>query len=225
MYKGELRMRYEKYMKTEEEDIVENPTAKLILNSATELFLKNGYKSVTMRDIASHANVNLGLVTYHFTTKDNLAKQVYFHMMNCVYKTIDTIDMSNIPTNEKIYISTILSWRYVENNEEYSKFFYEFYESAGPFEIPSKKFIEMSYKVILEHGLKISRAENEIYYTAMNGAEWLLILKRYKKEIHITLEEMLNILYSNYLYNIGLSDKVIAETVKNSLKFLKNLER
>jgi TetR/AcrR family transcriptional regulator, biofilm operon repressor len=225
MYKGELRMRYEKYMKMEEEEIVENPTAKLILISATELFLKKGYKSVTMRDIASHANVNLGLVTYHFTTKDKLAKQVYFHMLNRIYKTIDHIDMNNVPTTEKIYIFTILSWRYVENNEEYSKFFYEFYESAGPFDIPSNKFIEMSYKVILEHGLNISKAENEIYYTAMIGAEWLLILKRYKKDIHITLEEMLNILYSNYLYNIGLSDKIIAETIKNSLNFLKNLKQ
>lgn len=224
MYKGVFGMRYEKYMQTEEEEIVENPTAKLILNSATDLFLKNGYKSVTMRDIASHANVNLGLVTYHFTTKDNLAKQVYFYIMDRIYNTIDNIDMNNIPTTEKIYISTILSWRYVENNEEYSKFFYEFYESAGPFEIPSKKFIEMSYAVILEHGLKISRAENEIFFTVMNGAEWLLILKRYKKEVNITLEEMLNILYSNYLYNIGLSDKTIAETIQNSLNFLKRLK-
>ncbi|MED5017111.1 hypothetical protein P9847_07285 [Paenibacillus chibensis] len=82
----------------------------------------------------------------------------------------------------------------------------------------------MSSTVILEHGLQVSRDENELYFTVMKGAEWLLIQKRYKKEIQITLEEMLNVLYSNYLYNIGLSDKIIAETIQNSLNFLKSLD-
>ncbi|MCS7464989.1 TetR/AcrR family transcriptional regulator [Paenibacillus doosanensis] len=217
-------MRYKKYIQANEEEPIDNSTAKVILQAATELFMRQGYHSVTMRDIASHANVNLGLLPYHFTSKENLAKHVYLGLMDRIYRQIGTIDMSRVSNAEKIYITTLLSWKYVENSEEYSKFFYEFYESAGPFETPSKLFIQMSSTVILEHGLQIGREENELYFTVMKGAEWLLIQKRYKKEIQITLEEMLNILYSNYLYNIGLSDKIIAETIQNSLNFLKSLE-
>lgn len=217
-------MRYKKYMQTNEEEIIDNSTAKIILQAASELFMKHGYQSVTMREIASHAKVNLGLLPYHFTSKENLAKHVYLDLMDRIYQQISMIDMSHTSNAEKIYIATLLSWRYVEHSEEYSKFFYEFYESAGPFDTPSKTFIEMSSTVILEHGLQVSRDENELYFTVMKGAEWLLIQKRYKKEIQITLEEMLNVLYSNYLYNIGLSDKIIAETIQNSLNFLKSLD-
>lgn len=48
-----------------------------ILDHAEELMSGNGYKGVSMRDIAMAAGVNLGSVTYHFGTKENLLSAIY----------------------------------------------------------------------------------------------------------------------------------------------------
>lgn len=43
-----------------------------ILEAAFRLLSKKGYANVSMRDIAAEAQVALGLLTYHFRTKENL---------------------------------------------------------------------------------------------------------------------------------------------------------
>lgn len=47
-------------------------TEKEIVEAAKKLFLKNGYKSTTMRDIATEAGVNLAMLNYYFRSKENL---------------------------------------------------------------------------------------------------------------------------------------------------------
>ncbi|MED1949627.1 TetR/AcrR family transcriptional regulator [Brevibacillus centrosporus] len=214
-------MRYEKFIPSQEGEMTDNPTFLAILNAASELFMQRGYKAVTMRDIAAHAGVNLGLIPYYFTSKENLANRVCMDMIDHLYQTINQIDMSGTTSAEKLFISSLLSWQYMDDHPDYARFFYEFYETSGAAETPSKSFIEMSQLVIHEYGIKVSPKENEIYFTVMKGAERLLILKRYNQQLHITLEEIEKVLISNYFYNIGLPDKVIAQIISNSQAFLK----
>lgn len=47
-----------------------------ILDAAEELFADIGYDAVSMRDVAGRADILLGLITYHFRTKDALFEQV-----------------------------------------------------------------------------------------------------------------------------------------------------
>ncbi len=53
-----------------------NPTALLLIDVAEELFAMHGYNGTSVRDITSKADVNLGAVTYHFGTKENLLKAI-----------------------------------------------------------------------------------------------------------------------------------------------------
>lgn len=47
-----------------------------ILDTAETLFGINGFEAVSLRDITSHAGVNLAAVNYHFQTKDHLIDAV-----------------------------------------------------------------------------------------------------------------------------------------------------
>ena len=47
-----------------------------ILNSAWILFREHGFTKTSMRMIAQAAGVSLGLVTYHFATKENVALEI-----------------------------------------------------------------------------------------------------------------------------------------------------
>src|SRR6266436_1401058 len=48
-----------------------------ILTAAEELFSRNGFNAVSVRDIAQAAGANPGSVTYHFKTKDGLLLEIY----------------------------------------------------------------------------------------------------------------------------------------------------
>ena len=48
-----------------------------ILAAAEELFARNGFNAVSVRDIALAAGANPGSVTYHFKTKDGLLLEIY----------------------------------------------------------------------------------------------------------------------------------------------------
>ena len=47
-----------------------------ILDAAEDMFSRHGYHGVALRDISKLAGVELGLVSYHFKTKDELFRQV-----------------------------------------------------------------------------------------------------------------------------------------------------
>lgn len=51
-------------------------TKEIILNAAVDLFAEGNYDSISMRDVAQKANVLLGLVTYHFKSKEALFEAV-----------------------------------------------------------------------------------------------------------------------------------------------------
>jgi len=51
-------------------------TREIILKSAWKLFAKDGFESVSVRDITQHAGVNLASVSYHFGSKDGLIQEI-----------------------------------------------------------------------------------------------------------------------------------------------------
>lgn len=65
----------------------------MILKVATELFVLQGYSKTGMRQIAKEANVSLALITYHFSTKDEIARmiarQVSFQNSRCIDTYVD----------------------------------------------------------------------------------------------------------------------------------------
>ncbi|MBI1178994.1 MAG: TetR family transcriptional regulator [Alphaproteobacteria bacterium] len=51
-------------------------TRAVILDAAEQLFAEHGYEGASIRDIASLASFRLGMITYHFGTKEELFRQV-----------------------------------------------------------------------------------------------------------------------------------------------------
>ena len=47
-----------------------------VLDSAEELFGQNGYETVTMKNIAEHADVHISQIVYHFTNKNLLVRAI-----------------------------------------------------------------------------------------------------------------------------------------------------
>ncbi len=55
----------------------QNSMREAILDAAEDLFSKNGFRAVSMREIAQASGANLGSITYHFGSKDGLLRAIY----------------------------------------------------------------------------------------------------------------------------------------------------
>lgn len=225
-------MRYEQLLgqenkKTEKpkSNVRENETYAKILHSATELFIQNGYKSVTLRDIAAHAEVNLGLISYYFTSKENLGNTVYNNMAERIFEEVEKVDLSKFSEMEQIYIAFAMSCYYLEHHPYYCRylqFYYEFIESRAMVLLPTRYVEERSNAIIKKYNLNVPRDLNKLYLEIMKMTENHLLLKRVKGDKIVTQRLEINLSFSNYLYNIGLSDEVIAEAIVKGSQFMDN---
>ena len=58
-------------------DKIDNTTQDRILNSAREIFFKQGYSGGKMQDIADAAGINKALLHYYFSTKEKLFEVIF----------------------------------------------------------------------------------------------------------------------------------------------------
>lgn len=96
---------------------------------AEQLFAKNGYDVVTVRDIARMAEVNISLISYHFGGKENLYSHIiskYFAQVNVLFGLM-----------EKEY----KRGRFDKNS--YFNFWYKFINEAISFKVANKEIEEI----------------------------------------------------------------------------------
>lgn len=74
-----------------------------IIRKATELFLKLGFKSVTMDDIAAEMAISKKTIYTHFKTKTTLVKECTFCVMDSISAGIDKICAQNQNPIEELY--------------------------------------------------------------------------------------------------------------------------
>lgn len=93
-----LNNRLEQMFNTEDSHIVK----KRILREAQDLFIKNGYKGTSVRDIAKASETNVAMVNYYFQSKYNLFEIIFEDALDILAKRIfDTIH-SDMPFFELI---------------------------------------------------------------------------------------------------------------------------
>lgn len=194
-----------------------NQTATDILNAAYDLFTTKGYCSVTVRDIASAANVNAALVSYYFNSKENLADLVYQKIANEQFTSLATEDFLKLSAGEKMYVYAATA---PQDYDLHPVFILEYMQFCHNFYIPGPITTSLSQEVLYEYKINISPLENEFYLTTFVSTEHALLLRKSLGEFHISYEDIADIMLSNYLYNIGLPDETIAAVISNAKNYL-----
>lgn len=72
-----------------------------ILDAACELFSADGIKNISIAEIAKKANVSQVSIYNFFESKENLAKQAYFRIMDGVMKDLEVLVKSDLSFHEK----------------------------------------------------------------------------------------------------------------------------
>ncbi|MEF2146790.1 TetR/AcrR family transcriptional regulator [Luteimonas sp. FXH3W] len=123
-----------------------------ILGAAEELFARHGFGSTSLRQITSHADVNIAAVNYHFGSKENLVEELFRRRMdqmstdrrNALQKALSDKDVT-LESVLRAYIEPalqmgrkhngghfvrILARAYAEQNDRLRKFLSENYGSV-----------------------------------------------------------------------------------------------
>lgn len=78
------------------------PTKEVVLATATQLFIKQGYKNVSMDDVASACNVTKATIYYYFPTKGDLYESALIGMMERIRLHIERILTVEKPFQERL---------------------------------------------------------------------------------------------------------------------------
>jgi len=88
-----------------------------ILNTATDLFLSYGFKSVTMDDIASKMGISKKTIYQHYTNKTKLVEASVKGLFNFISKGIDVICAEQKNPIEEIYVIKHFSMEHLKDEK------------------------------------------------------------------------------------------------------------
>lgn len=78
------------------------PTNKIILGAATDLFLANGYKEVAVDDVAMKCNVTKATVYYYYSSKAELFTEAMIQMMLRIRQYMQTMLIEDKPLHSRL---------------------------------------------------------------------------------------------------------------------------
>lgn len=92
-----------------------------ILRSCKDLFYQKGYENTTFKDIGNLAEVNQGLIVYHYKNKVSLAQAVFREYIKYSVKAIQNCFRDYDPMTQ-YFINDFLYFRLLSEDEPFRKF-------------------------------------------------------------------------------------------------------
>lgn len=108
-----------------------------ILSAALELFVADGFHSVSVHDIQKQADVSIGSIYRHFGGKEGIAKALYKHLLNEMDEMLDSVQKSKATPIEQCNKIIYLLFEYTETRKNIIAFvFHPKHEEFLPDEPP-----------------------------------------------------------------------------------------
>ena len=93
-----------------------------IIHAAAELFVKHGYASTSIRQIAQRADVATGLLYNYYDGKEDLLRNIFLNGLSRVRSSFEKAE--NMPSGNIISNLAVQSFKLVKENLEFWRLFY-----------------------------------------------------------------------------------------------------
>jgi len=113
-----------------------------IINTAAELFINLGFKSVTMDDIANELGISKKTIYSHFSTKTKLVEASTLHILSQISCGIDVIISQENNAIEELFEIKNFAMKHLKNNK-----------SSPQFQL--KKYYPKVFKLVQNNHLQI----------------------------------------------------------------------
>jgi len=210
--------RYKKGLKTKNK----------IIQASKSLFYFNGYRKTTVQGIADLADVNLGLISYYFKSKDNIAKSIFIGFLKEIEKEVRKTypDKNNnkdiMPlymAKERIFFEIILK------NDNYQRFYREIINSNMIFTL-MEDYVEKNYTSINNKVDKINDKSLITAYSALEtGGRYNILRKYFKKTIDLDIDMVIDILIGCTPRLFGFSNEDVSKFIKESRDYSEGIDK
>ena len=150
-----------------------------IIHKASELFMKLGFKSVTMDDIATEMGISKKTIYSHFKNKTSLVKQCAFSVMETIIEGIDSICALNENPIDELFEIKQFVMRKLEDDQFSPQFQLQKYYPEISDELYKTQFNKMMECTTanIENGIKLGLYRknldadfiSRIYFMSMKG--------------------------------------------------------
>ena len=95
-----------------------------VLSAALDLFVENGYHSVSIQDIQKCSKVSIGSIYNHFGGKEGIAKALYRHLLNELLELIDELNSQSEDASERCSLVIQHLFQYTETHTNIISFLF-----------------------------------------------------------------------------------------------------
>lgn len=199
-------------------------TKERIYNTAKRLYLEQGFSDTPNTMIAQEADVNLGLITYYYKTKDLIASD----MLNNNYETLHFHLSKFLPANNpllELIAFYRLHFELIKLDSDYNRFMYE----MNKFDLVEKatrdgNLVNVYKTIINENDLIKNEDKNRICdfaVTTTSGILRALSIKLYEEKTALSQDEVFFLLIDHILYTMSLNcTKIVLESLIKTAKHL-----
>ncbi|HCX04587.1 MAG TPA: hypothetical protein DHM42_08860 [Clostridiales bacterium] len=201
-------------------------TKNKIIQASKSLFYFNGYRKTTVQGIADLADVNLGLISYYFKSKDNIAKSIFIGFL----KEIEQEVKNTYPDNDKDIIQLYMAkerifFEIILTQENYQRFFREIINSNMIFNL-IEDYVEKNYNLINE---KVKRINNKNLITAFaaleTGGRYNILRKYFRNTIDLELDGLIDILIGCTPRLFGYSNEDVSRFIEESKTYAEDVNK
>lgn len=139
----------------------ERPTKEIILQTATGLFLRDGFQKVSVDDIAKEAGMTKATVYYYFETKAELFKETMVGLMKRIRERIIKLLKTNEPLYDRLH-AVMLAHLKATNTFDLEGFMRESRSSLSIEQIQEMKIAEENMFDSIEQAFIVAMEKGEI---------------------------------------------------------------
>ncbi len=148
-----------------------------LLQSAKELFYKNGYEKTPIKDICENADVHIGTFTYYYKKKSDLIKAIYADFLMHTYTFVDIHSDGSLNSIQKNAYAILVYYRGLFVDEQTINFHNEVLSKISLYEFINKNLTRIYASFVKDFNLNIDQNELRIVSSADLGVRRELTLE------------------------------------------------
>jgi AcrR family transcriptional regulator len=179
---------------------------KKIIKVSVALFMANGFKATTTRQIISEANIRNGTLYHYFKNKDDILKYILVDAFDEITKRAEQLlcEEKNLVMHFSLRIA--LTLKIVDKDPRIADLYTEAYRSWLITERLLPILIEQSEKSFQEYSPQLTKEEHYIRSLAILGCMYGFIAEGHYNK-HIDFEKKVSVLLGMVLSSFGVEKK------------------
>lgn len=160
-----------------------NPSTRdRILEVARQEFARNGYSGTSVRAITRKAGVNLGAITYHFTTKQLLYTEVLQSLVGPLADRVRFAATAEVPPLDKVGLIVRAAYTHIRSHPEMPPIMMREMSSGGEIAAPVRKTLGTALPLLAQ-----TIAQGQQDGTIRDGDPMLLALSCVAQPVYLNL--------------------------------------